>query len=170
MPEKSLFLSFLVLLLSGTMKPASPSTPCSCSGSIICKGLWAKSWGWEPDPEAVQGGHLMSVVLGCFFLKGWGQQDFLLSGHHAWTPLPECVQGRGDTWARTLGVPGKLLASGCEWSQSRPSAVSGLMEHPCHLLGPYLWDQKWSYWPGTSYHASPASQPLHSLEWARLPG
>lgn len=67
MPEKSLFLSFLVLLLSGTMKPASPSTPCSCSGSIICKGLWAKSWGWEPDPEAVQGGHLMSVVLGCFF-------------------------------------------------------------------------------------------------------
>lgn len=31
------------------------------------------------------------------------------------------------------------------------------------LLGNYPWDQKWSYCPGTSHHASPASQSLPIL-------
>lgn len=158
--RKNVFLSFLVLPLSGTTNRGL------LSASVVfvtCKCLWAEG-GSQPCGGA--GRTPVAVTLGWVFTKDEGRWDFLLGQHCARTSLPSLTKGlgtRGDL------PPSQHPSSGHKRLQSRPLIVS--KHHtPSHLLGFLPWDQKRRYCPGASHQASPASQPLPSLGLARLPG
>lgn len=134
MPEKSLFLFFLVQLLRGATNLAYPFIMFMCGQSDL---QGAVGLGWEINPE---GGKIPDICCpGLSFLKGWGSQDFLLSGHRA---LSESDQGLGDMCSL---IPPVCLAniqllSVSGHSQGHQLGVdSGV---PCQFLGAYLWDQK----------------------------
>lgn len=85
---------------------------------------WAVGWGWERSPESILGRHLTSVVLIWFSPKGWGWQDFLLAGHHAWTPLPQCDHGPGNMWSFWEIIPGIRSGATAQGHLTTPSLAS----------------------------------------------
>lgn len=142
--------------------------PCSYSDNVTCKGLWAEG---------------RTAILQRYWEDTW----CLLS----WAGFsPKDEDGRISSWvatmlvllcpslSRALGTRAAASPLGC-LANAQLLDVSGHSQGhqlwvdadaPCHPLGAHPWDQKRSYCPGVSHHASPAGQPSPSLGWARLPG
>lgn len=138
--RKSLILYFMVLLLSGPQSQLLHPPSCLCSDSVICEVLCSEGWGYQPNPEAVLGGHLMSVVLGCFFRK---VEDSRISSWVATMLGLLCLRRSGPPVARALEIHGSSSSLGSLANIQHLNAGGHSQGHqlwvdssaPCHLLG-----------------------------------